>query len=39
MNVIKLKEPKYQIDAYKEFNSGKSDSICKSCHNFMSKKC
>ena len=38
MSVIKLKEPKYQIDIYKECNSGKSDSICKSFHNFMSKK-
>ena len=36
-NVIKLKEPKYQADIYKECTTGKSDWICKSCHNSMSK--
>ena len=36
-NVIKLKEPKYQADIYNECTTGKSDWICKSCHNSMSK--
>ena len=36
-NVIKLKEPKYQADIYNEYITGKSDWICKSCHNSMWK--
>ena len=36
-NVIKLKEPKYQADIYNECTTGKSDWICKSCLNSMSK--
>ena len=36
-NVIKLKEPKYQTDINDECTTGKSDWICKSCHNSMSK--
>ena len=32
-NVIELKEPKYQTDVYNEYTTGKSDWICKSCHN------
>ena len=36
-NVIKLKEPKYQTDIYNECTTGKSDWICKSCHNSISK--
>ena len=36
-NVIKLKESKYQADIYNEYITGKSDWICKSCHNSMWK--
>ena len=36
-NVIKLKETNYQADIYNESTTGKSDGICKSCHNSMSK--
>ena len=36
-NVIKLKEPKYQSIIYNECTTGKSDWMCKSCHNSMSK--
>ena len=36
-NVIKLKEPKYPADIYNECTTRKSDWICKSCHNSMSK--
>ena len=36
-NVIKLKELKYQTDIYNESATSKSDWICKSCHNSMSK--
>ena len=36
-NAIKLKEPKYKTHIYNGCTSGKSDWICKSCHNFMSK--
>ena len=36
-NVIKLKEPKYPADIYNACTRGKSDWICKSCHNSMSK--
>ena len=35
--VIKLKETKYQADIYNECTTGKSDWVCKSCHNSMSK--
>ena len=37
-NVIKFKELKYQTDIYNERVTGKSDWVCKSCHNSMSKK-
>ena len=37
-NVIKFKELKYQTDIYNECVTGKSDWVCKSCHNSMSKK-
>ena len=33
----KLKEPKYQADIYNRCTTGKSDWICKSCHNSMLK--
>ena len=36
-NIIKLKEPKYQTDIYNECTTGKSNWICNSCHNSMSK--
>ena len=36
-NVIKLKETKYQADIYNECTTGKSDWICKSCHDSISK--
>ena len=36
-NAIKLMEPKYQSDIYNECNTGKSDWICKNCHNSVSK--
>ena len=36
-NVIKLKELKYQTDIYSECTTGKSDWICKKCHNSKSK--
>ena len=36
-NVIKLKESKYKTDIYSKCTSGKSDWICKSCHNSMMK--
>ena len=35
--LLELKEPKYQADIYNECTTGKSDWICKSCHNSMSK--
>ena len=35
--ISKLKELKYQTDIYNECTTGKSDWICKSCHNSMSK--
>ena len=34
---FKLKKPKYQADIYNECTTCKSDWICKSCHNSMSK--
>ena len=34
---MKLKEPNYQTDIYNECTNGKSDCICKSCRNYMSK--
>ena len=36
-SVIKLKELKYQTNIYNQCNTGKSDWICKSCHNSMLK--
>ena len=36
-NLIKLKEPKFQSGIYNECTTGKSDLICKSCQNSMSK--
>ena len=36
-NVIKLKKLKYQTDSYKRYTTGKSDWICKSCHNCILK--
>ena len=36
-NVIKLKESKYETDIYNKSTTGKSDCICKSCHNSMMK--
>ena len=36
-NVIKLKESKYQTDIYTKCTTGKSDWICKSCHNAVMK--
>ena len=36
-NIIKLKESKYQTDIYNKCTAGKSDWICKSCHNSMMK--
>ena len=35
VNVIKLRESKYRNDIYNKCTTGKSDWICKSCHNFM----
>ena len=37
MNVIKLKESKYQTDIYNKCTTGKSDWVCKSCHNSIMK--
>ena len=34
-NVIKLKESKCQTDIYNKCTTGKSNWICKSCHNSM----
>ena len=36
-NVIKLKESKYQTDICNKCTTGKSDWMCKSCHNSMIK--
>ena len=36
-NALKLKEPKYKTGIYNKCTTGKSDWICKSCHNFMLK--
>ena len=36
-NVIKLKETKYQTDIDNRYTTGKSDWICKSCHNATMK--
>ena len=37
-NVIKLRKSKYQTDIYNKCTTGKSNWICKSCHNSMMKK-
>ena len=36
-NVIKLKESKYQTSIYTKCATGKSEWICKSCHNSVMK--
>ena len=36
-NVTKLNESKYETDIYNKCTTGKSDWICKSCHNSMMK--
>ena len=36
-NVIKLKESKYQTNIYTKCATGKSEWICKSCHNSKMK--
>ena len=37
MNVIKLKESKYQTDIYNKWTTGKSDWVCKSCQFYNEK--
>ena len=36
-SVIEVKELKYKTDIFNRCNTGKSDWICKSCHNSMLK--
>ena len=37
-NVIKLKDSKYDDDIYIECHTGKSEWICKNCHNSLKSK-